>query len=337
MTHFLILAALAIGIFTGVANLGHRSQQSQEPKDLVIDQERTFSDEIHAEPVRFELDIPYAATQHPHQKLDLFTPAKKHSQKLPLIIFLHGGAWQQGDKSEGIDDLMDFVRSGRYIAASVNYRLIQDAAWPAQLYDCKAAIRWLRSHADNYGIDPQKISVWGRCAGGHLALMLGATGGKPSFEGMIGSHANVSSKISAIINFSGVVDLPSLRKHIGKTSKEDILSPEEQLIGGDLTTFIHAARDASPITYIKSDMPAVLTVHSQADQLIPFDQATMLDEILVRNDVQSFLIPLRDAGHDVFPKAAFKRVRQFLDRTLYGEDVVISTEEIFLNHNKKTA
>ena len=122
-------------------------------------------------------NLPYADTQNPRQTLDLILPAQTSTnKKLPLIVWIHGGGWKNGDKRSGLNPhrLPALVQNGKYIGASIGYRLSGEAIWPAQIHDCKGAIRWLRAHAEKYGIDPDKIIAWGSSAGGHLVSMLGS-------------------------------------------------------------------------------------------------------------------------------------------------------------------
>ena len=109
-------------------------------------------------------DIPYTNTNNQRQTLDLFLPLKRgNSQILPLIIWIHGGGWKNGDKKSGHSSnrLPALVQTGRYVGASIAYRLSGEETWPAQIHDCKAAIRWLRAHAKQYGIDPTRVAAWG--------------------------------------------------------------------------------------------------------------------------------------------------------------------------------
>ena len=103
-----------------------------------------------------ERDIPYVTNGHPRQMLDLYLPEK--AGKAPLIIWVHGGAWLEGSKEDFVP--LDYLAEG-YAVASINYRLSQHAIFPAQIQDCKAAVRWLRAHADQYHLDPQRFGAWG--------------------------------------------------------------------------------------------------------------------------------------------------------------------------------
>jgi acetyl esterase/lipase len=120
-----------------------------------------------------ELDIPYANDANPRHRLDLYLPKQRKNDRLQVIVFFHGGGWRQGDKSDGADRLVSFLRTGHYAGVSAGYRFSGEAQWPAQIYDCKAVIRWVRANASKYGLDADHIGVWGPSAGGHLALIWG--------------------------------------------------------------------------------------------------------------------------------------------------------------------
>src|SRR4051812_4543175 len=125
-------------------------------------------------------DLEYVKGGHERQRLDLYVP-ERADNPLPVIVWVHGGAWLAGSK-EGGGPALPFVGKG-YAVASVNYRLSQHATFPAQIEDCKAAIRWLRAHAETYHLDPDHIGVWGASAGGHLVALLGTSGGVEELEG----------------------------------------------------------------------------------------------------------------------------------------------------------
>lgn len=273
------------------------------------------------EPVRFELDIPYAATSNPRQRLDLYLPKAPGSSRLPVIVYVHGGGWLQGDKADGAVRLMPYVRSGAYAGVSVGYRLSGEATWPAQIHDGKAAIRWIRAHAGEHGLDPERIAVWGRSAGGHLALMLGVSGDAPELEGDLGPHTGVSSRVACVANYFGVSEILAL---LGQESDFDRTSPhafEALLIGGPLRDNADKARSASPVTYVSPNDPPVLTAHGTADRTVPYDQAVRLDAALKKAGVPSHLVTVPGAGHGDFPKDVDERTAAFFARYLLGKNV----------------
>jgi acetyl esterase/lipase len=146
-------------------------------------------------------NISYCTQGHPRQVLDLYLPKSK--DKFPLIIWIHGGAFMGGSKQDHVP--LDYLER-RYAVASINYRLSQHALFPAQIEDCKSAVRWLRTHAEKYQLDAERFAAWGESAGGHLAAMLGVSGHVTAFE--VGDHLDVSSRVQAVVDYFGPTDFP---------------------------------------------------------------------------------------------------------------------------------
>jgi len=284
--------------------------------------------------IRAETDIPYAASDNPHQRLDLYFPkSPKGDKPLPVVVFIHGGAFQMGDKGSGAGSggpsgfglVIAMVASGEYAGASINYRLSQEALWPAQIYDCKAAIRWLRANGGKYRIDPDRIGVTGTSAGGHLVAMLGTSGGVKTLEGTLGDHVDVSSRVACVVDQFGPVDF--LAMYGGDNHAPDV--PEAKLIGGPLAENQESARNASPITYVAADNPPFLLVHGTRDPAININQSERFFAALKKAGVDATFIQVTGAGHGNFgnPEVS-KRIRLFFDKHLRGQDVIISDEPI---------
>ena len=276
--------------------------------------------------VRVELDVPYAATDNPRQRLDIYVPKAAKSEKtLPLVVFIHGGAFRAGDKRTGWPFVARFVTSGEYVGASIGYRLSGEITWPAQIHDCKAAIRWLRANAKKYNVDPERIGVIGTSAGGHLVAMLGTSGSVAELEGTIGSHTDVSSRVSCVVDEFGPTDLLAL--YGGHSMSPD--NPEAQLIGGPLGGKPEAARSASPITFVSADDPPFLVIHGTKDPAVNFNQSERFAEALKKAGVDVTFVPVIGAGHGNFRSPEVpQRVRRFFDKHLRGQDVTISNEPI---------
>lgn len=278
-----------------------------------------------AESVEAVLDLPYAGTDNPRQKLDLYLPkVRKDDKPLPVVVFIHGGAWQAGDKRGGFGTLAPFVVSGEYAGVSVGYRLSGEAIWPAQIHDCKAAIRWLRANAEKYNLDPTKIGVTGTSAGGHLVAMLGTTGDAPELEGTLGEHVKESSRVQCVVDQFGPTDLLAMGG-----SHNNANSPESKLVGGAIQEHKEAARNASPTSYVSKDDPPYLFIHGTNDPTVPFNQSELLHEALQKVGVESVLVPVQGGGHGNFgTNEVTERMRQFFDKHLRGKDVSISSEPI---------
>lgn len=274
------------------------------------------------------LDVPYADTENPRQKLDLYLPKKKGPKPLPVIVFIHGGGWKAGNKSSGAATLSRLVLSEQYIGVSLAYRLTQEAHWPAQIHDCKAAIRWLKAHAAELGADPDRIAVWGNSAGGHLASLLGTTGDTPELDGSLGSHSKLSTKVRCVINFYGPQNFRTMvqqESSVDRTTKD---YPEALLLGGRVQDVPDIARAASPVTYVSSGDAPFFTAHGTKDPLVSILQARELHTALQKAGVESFLIEMTDAGHGFRSPELDQRIDLFLAKHLQGKPGDISSAPI---------
>lgn len=264
-------------------------------------------------------DIAYAGTEHPRQRLDLYLPKTPANDKLPLVVFIHGGAWQAGDKAGGAGRVLPYVRTGEYAGASLGYRLTGDAGWPAQIHDCKAAIRWLRGTAEEHGIDPDRIAVIGSSAGGHLVAMLGTAGDVDMLEGTLGAFPEVSSGVTCVVDFFGPANLLTMGDFPSSIDHNAADSPESKLLGGPVPERQDVAREASPQTYVTGDDAPFLILHGTNDRIVPRDQSVQFDKALRAAGVESQLISIEGGGHGGFDSPdTDARVKAFLERHLRG-------------------
>ena len=237
--------------------------------------------------------------------LDLYRP-EEVSGPLPVIVCVHGGHWDAGAKERC--PAVTLVQDG-YAVASINYRLTRTAPFPAQLEDCKAAVRWLRANASTYHLDPDHIGAWGYSAGGHLAALLGTTGGMPELEGS-GDNMQYSSQVQAVCVVAGPADLPAMA-NLGPRR----ISAIEGLLGGPLEKDQAKAIAASPIHYVSRDDPPFLIVHGEADRVIPVEQGQRLYEELRKAGVNATL-KILPVGHRAIQTDALKDAEVFFDATL---------------------
>jgi acetyl esterase/lipase len=279
-----------------------------------------------AQDLRIELDIAYAGTDNPRQRLDVLLPKDAQPERpLPVVVFIHGGGWRGGDKRGGLNRLAPLVASGQYAGVSVGYRLTDEASWPAQIYDCKAAIRWIRTNAAKYGFDPQRIGVMGTSAGGHLVAMLGTSGGVKELEGDLGPHRDADSRVQCVVDFFGPADLLTM----GSNTTAAPNSPVALLIGGSLQEKADVARQASPVTYVTPDDPPFLMIHGTEDRTVPYAQSEKLHAALLKAGVSSILLKVEGGGHGGFRNPEIeRRVRAFFDKHLRGQAVEISGEAL---------
>jgi acetyl esterase/lipase len=259
-------------------------------------------------------DLAYVVDGHERQKLDLFVPEKSDGP-LPLIIWIHGGGWQNGSK-DGCPPLRTGFTDRGYAVASLNYRLSGHAVFPAQIEDCKAAIRWLREHAEDYRLDPQRFGVWGSSAGGHLAALVGTSGDVKAFD--VGPHLDQSSRVQAVCDYFGPTDFTVFVTTPGYERHATANSPEAKLLGGPVAENKDKAARASPITYVSRDDPAFLIVHGDEDPVVPINQSQLLHDALERAGVNSHFHTIKGGGHGQgFGGAEIEpMVNGFFDRVL---------------------
>jgi acetyl esterase/lipase len=228
-----------------------------------------------------ERDIVYGTVQgEGGQKkaltLDLYLP-NNPVRAVPILMYIHGGGWSGLDK--GWCPYPMRLLEQEYAVASINYRLLQEGgAFPANLHDCKAAVRWLRARAADYGLDGNHIGVWGDSAGGHLAALVGLTGDVAELEEEVGLRG-ASSRVQAVCAYFGAMDLIAL---LGPEMDDSRHAPRiAQLIRAEpLSAHVDKIRAASPITYASADAPPFLLLHGDVDTILPVSQSVLLYEAL---------------------------------------------------------
>ncbi len=198
--------------------------------------------------------------------LDVFVP---QGPPRPLIVWIHGGAWQNGNKENAPS--MRMIAEG-FATASIRYCLAQQAPMPAQIDDCLDAIRFLRANTAKYGYDASKIGVWGSSAGGHLAALVGTKG-------------DGDSKVQAVVDWYGPTDHRRMSMWPSTMDHDSPASPESRLLGGPLQQNAELADNANAITFVSTDDPPFLTQHGDADPLVPMEQSELLAETLQKSGV----------------------------------------------------
>ncbi len=239
------------------------------------------------EGVKVLRNLPYVEAGHERNRLDLYLPEKAEG-RLPLIVWIHGGAWWAGSKENC--PAVPFATKG-YAVASINYRLSQHAVFPAQIEDCKAAIRWLRAHSAKYHLDADHIGVWGSSAGGHLVALLGTTGGVKDLEGH-GGNLDQSSRVQCVVDWFGPTDMANMGNQADKPG-----TPVAQLIGGPVQENLEKARNASPMTYVSKDSAPFLILHGDEDNTVPLHQSEVLADALKKAGVEVELVVVKGNGH----------------------------------------
>jgi acetyl esterase/lipase len=261
------------------------------------------------EGVKVQKDLEYVAGGHERQKLDLYLP-EKAEKPLPVIVWIHGGGWQAGNKNN--PPALPLTARG-YAVASINYRLSQHAQFPAQIEDCKAAIRWLRANAKKYNLDPDHVGVMGASAGGHLVALLGTTGNVKKLEGK-GGHSDQSSRVQAVVDLFGPTDFTKMGGNHDKPT-----SAEARLLGGPVQENKDKSAKANPITYVSKESAPFLILHGDKDPTVPYNQSELLEEALKKAGVEVTLVKVEGAGHggkEFRTEEIQKRIADFFDKHL---------------------
>jgi acetyl esterase/lipase len=251
--------------------------------------------------VLIDRDVRYGEAGGQPLLLDLYRLQDRPRGNLPAIVMIHGGGWKawpdgKWTKSTDAETAKAFARKG-YWVASIDYRLSDVARFPAAVLDCKRALRWVRAHAAERGVDPERIGVWGFSAGGHLALLMGCTDPKAGFdEDPDGS--GVSTRVQAVASWAGLSDLASPdgpRKLVGE--REELT---RKFMGGTFAEMPDAYRKASPITYVTSRSAPTFLVHGDRDQLVPYSHSEVMLEKLKAAGVEASLLTVKGAPHLFF-------------------------------------
>jgi acetyl esterase/lipase len=246
--------------------------------------------------IQMDRDIVYATMDGHELKLDIAYP-KDIKGKIPAIVYIHGGGWVLGDKDP--NQAITYAKNG-FVGIAIQYRLSGVAKFPAAVHDCKAAIRWVRSKAEKYGIDPDKIGVIGESAGGHLSALLGTSGGDSFLEGK-GPYSEYSSKVQAVVDNFGPIDLMTLKDTPSPMDPNPNVGPIAGWLGKSAQEAPDLAKKASPATYIDPGDPPVLIMHGEKDNLVPIAQSELFYDALTKAGVKAKLVRVKNAGHGFNP------------------------------------
>lgn len=262
-------------------------------------------------PARVLKDVVYAEPEGSAPlKLDVYLP-EPGEQPAPVVVWIHGGGWKMGSK-EGCPAAM--LTPKGFAAVSISYRFTDVAPFPAQLHDCKAAIRWIRAHAKEYHFDAERIGVWGASAGGHLAALLGTTNGDAALEGDLG-NPDQSSAVSCVVDWFGPMDLRYISEPAA--TSEGVHGMVAALVGGTGEAVKDNAASASPITHVdKGDVP-FLIMHGDQDLLVTIRHSEEMDKALRGAGVECEFVALHGAGHGPgFGLKELEKVAEFLEKWL---------------------
>ena len=253
-----------------------------------------FGDKSDRYPAAYTPDIEYARYGDRALRIQLLQPRAKGP--FPLLVYVQGSAWRPQNLYMALPQLADFAHRG-FVVASVEYRPTLEAIFPAQIQDVKAAIRFLKSNAARFNLDPVRVAVWGDSSGGHMAVMTGVSEGVAEFD--TPDYPDQSSGVRTVVDFYSPTDLLQMSKYPSKVDHDHASSPESFLVGGPLQENPEKAAQANPITYISKErpLPPFLIMHGDQDATVPFNQSVLLYEALKAAGQDATFYKVKGAGH----------------------------------------
>lgn len=271
---------------------------------------------------------PVAVKKHPGKLLlDLYLPQAEAKKPLPLLIYIHGGGWYEGEKESCPGNIV--ARKG-YAIACINYRLSYEAIFPAQIYDVKKALRWLRENSAKYNLDPNKFGVWGYSAGGYLSALVGTSGNVANLAGEEGKNS-IKSEVQAVAVWAGPTDFtqvpPAFDKLVapGALKKEQLTKKSPwagytvavtNLLGGTVAKNLKLANLGNPVAYIDSLDPPFFIWHGESDKVVPIAQSELLFVALQKKGVKATFWHEPNVGHSPVTLAGKSIEKKLIDRTI---------------------
>jgi acetyl esterase/lipase len=241
--------------------------------------------------VRVERDIEFAEVDGVKLLMNLHLPMRVENP--PLVMYIHGGAWLAGDRN---NCGTCWVAKHGYAVASIEYRMSHEAIYPAQIHDCKGALRWLRSNQDQYGYDATRVVVAGASAGGQLAALMGTTGGIESLEGTTAGHPDQSTLVQGVIDYFGATDF-IMRSKNQPSKTEDPKGSVYKLFGGSVSDNIGLARSASASAFVDPSDPPILILHGDKDPVVQLTQSARMKVVYEQHKLDALLHIEMGKGH----------------------------------------
>jgi acetyl esterase/lipase len=305
---FIVIAIVAL-------SLPCTAEASERPPDLYAVPDDAIREQVPSG-VRFVPDIAYRSDTGEAGLLDLAHPEDPGEDRRPALVFVHGGGWRAGSKRRPLFVLpmLQYAAQG-YVTISVNYRLAQEAPFPAAVEDVKTAVRWLRVHAAEYHVDPDRIGAYGNSAGAHLALMLALVGPDAGIEGAL--YPDQSSAIQAVCASAVPADLGAKLEGTppGETMRVFLTGAEDG--------FAERLQRASPISYVRGDAPPMLLIHGTEDATVPVGQLDRFVEAMRAAGARDLTyLRIDGAGHMVVRQHADETdpaIAEFFARTLFSK------------------
>lgn len=258
-------------------------------------------------------DIEYARVGDRALMLDLHLPKEPNP---PLIVYVHGGAWRAGSKSDV--PIAPLIAHG-FAIASVDYRLSTEAQFPAQVHDIKAAIRFLRAKSDLFHLNTQRIAIIGSSAGGHLAALVGVTNGVKELEGTEGEHLTQSSDVQCIVSLYGASNLQTILSQSTEFGLRMRVPALQLLLGGQPDEKPELAKLASPVAQLDKADPPLLLLHGTDDPQMPPQQSDEFTKAYRALQLDVTLVPMKGSkhgGHEFYDEERTKLVATFLKKHL---------------------
>ena len=250
-------------------------------------------------------NVTYLTASNRDNKVDLYLPRGTDSPA-PVLVYIHGGGWVGGSKESSVLRLIPWMEMG-WAVVNVQYRLGEVSLAPAAVEDCLCALRWIIRNASNYNIDPERIVVTGNSAGGHLALTTGMVPASAGLDRQCPGSETLS--VAAIINWYGITDVGDLLD--GPNTKSYAV---EWM--GSMPNRFEIAERVSPLTYVRSGLPPILTIHGDADPTVPYQHGVQLHEELNKVGVSNQLHTVPGGQHGGFNRtetiAIFETIQEFL-------------------------
>lgn len=255
--------------------------------------------------------VEFAKVRETTLLLDIYSP-QKPKEAHPAVVWIHGGAWRAGSRDSV--PIKELVAEG-FVVVSVDYRLTPVAPFPANVHDIKAAIRFLRSNAETYSIDPERISIAGASAGGHLAALVGLTNGSKPHEGSVGGHLKTSSDVNAVVSFYGASNLLSVLDQSTPHGLRVRVPALKLLLGGTPDEKPALAELASPVRQLDPQDPPILLIHGDEDSQMPIEQSRELQRACETMKIECELIIVPGGSHggkEFYDREMIKKVAQHL-------------------------
>lgn len=301
---------LLVGAVWGIAlSAGGQTGKATQPASDTATSKLTPKKTAKLGEVTALYDVEYARVGTKSLLMDIYLPPGAAKDR-PAVVWIHGGGWLGGSKDNPPALPMT---GGGFVVVSITYRFSQEAVFPAQIEDCKAAVRFVRAHAGELGIDPKRLGAWGASAGGHLAALLGTTNGDKTLEGKVGGNLDQSSDVQAVVDWFGPADFSDILARPDDARFQQAIQPVTQLLGGKDKAL---AQQASPAAHAAKDAAPMLIMHGDKDNTVPISQSQTLAKALKDAGADVTFITVNGSGHGFRGNDAARASFDFLAKHL---------------------